>query len=123
MTPRVAGVAAHGGDLDSLEGPGFPERAASQRGTDDRDTNGRGEPASTIGRLRGRRDAVNEDGGNGVTTRLATAWTRTRVAGGGGGVAVVSGIRFVGSRGAGALLGAAGCATAPGVLPPVHDSL
>lgn len=33
---------------------------------------------------------------------------------------VASGIRFAGSRGAGALLGAAGCAATPGVLPPVR---
>lgn len=32
---------------------------------------------------------------------------------------VASGIRFAGSRGAGALLGAAACAATPGVLPPV----
>lgn len=115
--PRESGVATQG-DLDSLEGPRVPWTRGVAASRTNRRTDGRTDGQSarrrrsvgvgaTIGR--GRKERSSSAPSNSVDdVRLRRCRSSSSS----------SGIRFAGSRGAGALLGAAGCAATPGVLPP-----
>lgn len=117
--PRESGVATQG-DLDSLEGPRVPWTRGVAASRTNRRTDGRTDGQSarrrrsvgvgaTIGR--GRKERSSSAPSNSVDdVRLRRC--RSSLSS--------SGIRFAGSRGAGALLGAAGCAATPGVLPPLR---